>query len=379
MVWPFHGVSLSDRVHLPLSLQPWRPEATVSTLVSLLQGFSASLQKCPRTEMHHIRPTLSCWYLKMVLWSRSEIDPIDPLPDLSHWFIRTGESTNNHLVLGVITHITSQASAWWRKTCLLHRRWIHRSKSGKKRWKLQQGVETPSHPTLSPPKTRPSTARVCGESNQLHRHGQVFHRWSRHGLVDPGSPALAPEVLMPALQQLSNRQIQFSAKIPWGDLNDMETPSEPLSTVIVFSKLLGGAPIANLVLYITYEDRNKSVQGKEEDWKRTWTGKGKGKEEERKRTWKGTEEERKMKVRRLEEERKRGKEKRKGQEERKRGKEEKKGREEERKTKKTGRKKKKETTGRKERSSVSDSGRGKERRKGSRLSVVWGQGLLLNT
>jgi len=64
----------------------------------------------------------------------------------------------------------------------------------------------------------------------------------------------------------------------------METPSEPLSTVIVFSKLLGGAPIANLVLYITYEDRNKSVQGKEEDWKRTWTGKGKGKEEERKRT-----------------------------------------------------------------------------------------------
>ena len=60
----------------------------------------------------------------MVLWSRSEIDP---LPDLSHWFIRTGESTNNHLFLGAITHITSQASAWWRKTCLLHRRWIVQS------------------------------------------------------------------------------------------------------------------------------------------------------------------------------------------------------------------------------------------------------------
>ena len=73
-----------------------------------------------------------------------------------------------------------------------------------------------------------------------------------------------------------------------------------------------------------------------------------------------------MKVRRLEEERKRGKE-------------EKKGREEERKSKKTGRKSKMETTRRKERSSVSDSGRGKERRKGSRLPVVWGQGLLLNT
>jgi hypothetical protein len=40
---------------------------------------------------------------------------------------------------------------------------MDRSKSGKRR-KLQQGVETPNHPTLSPPKTRPSTAAEFVES-----------------------------------------------------------------------------------------------------------------------------------------------------------------------------------------------------------------------